>query len=133
MSDAFVLDSSAILAVLQAEPGQDQVLRVLPDALICAVNLAEIVSTLADRGMAAERAHRAAIRLGFSVAPLDEELARIASELRPTTRAAGLSLGVRCCLALGRQRRAIVLTADCAWSTVADAVGVRIRNIRPVA
>ena len=133
MSDAFVLDSSAILAVLQAEPGQDQVLRVLPDALICAVNLAEIVSTLADRGMAAERAHLAAIRLGFSVAPLDEELARIAGELRPTTRAAGLSLGDRCCLALGRQRRAIVLTADRAWSTVADAVGVRIRNIRPIA
>ena len=133
MSDAFVLDSSAILAVLQAEAGQDQVLRVLPDALICAVNLAEIVSTLVDRGMAAERAHLAAMRLGFSVAPLDEELARIASELRPTTRAAGLSLGDRCCLALGRQRRAIVLTADRAWSTVADAVGVRIRNIRPVA
>ncbi len=58
MSDA-VLDASAVLALLLAEPGADQVAATLPGALLSAVNLAEIITKLCERGMPAAQAHRA--------------------------------------------------------------------------
>ena len=38
--------------------------------------------------------------------------------LRRTTREQGLSLGDRACLALARRERALVLTADRAWTAL---------------
>lgn len=116
MSEPVVLDSSAILAVINGEPGQETVIPALLDAVVCAVNLAEVVGVLADRGMPADRAYRSATTLGFAVVPLDERRARAAGAMRPLTRSLGLSLGGRCCLALGQQRAATVLTTDSAWS-----------------
>jgi ribonuclease VapC len=133
MSDAVVLDASAVLALMNAEAGQEEVAGVLPDALLGAVNLAEVVSKLAERGMPAEEAYADAMALGMRAAPLDATLARVAGSLRPLTRAAGLSLGDRCCLALAQQRGAVAMTADHAWLSIADAVGVRVRAIRSTA
>jgi ribonuclease VapC len=130
MSDAVVLDASAVLALMNAEAGQEEVAHVLPDALLGAVNLAEVVSKLAERGMPADEAYADAMALGMRVAPLDAMLARVAGSLRPLTRAAGLSLADRCCLALAQQRGAVAMTADRAWLSIADAVGVRVRAIR---
>ena len=130
MSEPIVLDTSAILAVLNGEPGQEAVIPALLDAVVCAVNLAEVVGVLADRGMPAEAAYRSATRLGFTVVPLDERRAHAAGALRPLTRSLGLSLGDRCCLALGQQHAATVLTTDGAWSRLPEKLGIRIRNIR---
>ena len=131
MSETVVLDASAILAVINAEPGQDQVISILPYALVSAVNLSEVVAKLSDRGMPADRAYAGAMKLGFAVVPFDAALARAAGALRPMTRAAGLSLADRCCLALGQQRSAAILTTDRVWSRFGDVLGVRVRNIRP--
>ena len=130
MSEPVVLDSSAILAVINGEPGQETVIPALLDAVVCAVNLAEVVGVLADRGMPADRAYRSATTLGFAVVPLDERRARAAGAMRPLTRSLGLSLGDRCCLALGQQRAATVLTTDSAWSQLPEELGIRTRNIR---
>lgn len=50
--------------------------------------------------------------------------------MRPLTDRAGLSLGDRFCLALGRRLRAPVLTADRQWALIADDVGVKVELIR---
>ena len=130
MSEPVVLDTSAILAVINGEPGQDAVIPTLLDAVVCAVNLAEVVGVLAVRGMPADRAYRAATALGFTVIPLDDRRACAAGAMRTLTRSLGLSLGDRCCLALGQQRAATVFTTDSAWSHLPAELGIRIRNIR---
>ena len=113
MSDV-VLDASALLALLQDEPGAERVLESLPGALISSVNFSEVVAKLAELGMP-ETDIRLALTLGLEVAPFDEALAVAAGTLRPATRSAGLSLGDRACLALARARSLPALTTDRAW------------------
>jgi ribonuclease VapC len=130
MNEAVVLDASALIALMDAEPGQEAVAAVLPGARMSAVNLAEVVSKLAERGMPATDAHADALALGIDVAPFDADLALDVGVLRPSSRAAGLSLGDRCCLALARRHRAAALTTEARWAQIAQAAGVTIHNIR---
>ncbi|MBN9541896.1 MAG: type II toxin-antitoxin system VapC family toxin [Alphaproteobacteria bacterium] len=114
MSDV-VLDSSAVLALLAGEPGADLVKDALPGALLSAVNLAEIVAKLTERGMPAAEAASLIDAIGIEVVAFDALQAVRSGALRPSTRAAGLSLGDRACLALADARALPVLTADNAW------------------
>lgn len=125
-----VLDASAVLALLQREPGAEVVMEALPGALLSTVNLGEVVTKLVERGMEAVLAYRSILALRPHLMPLDAATAADAGALRPMTRRAGLSLGDRCCLALARQQGAVVLTTERAWSSIAAAAGVRVRNIR---
>lgn len=131
MSEAAVLDASAVLALMHGERGQEVVARVLPGALLGAVNLAEVITKLVERGMPAERARAGVLALGVDVVAFDADLAVLAGELRAATRVAGLSLGDRCCLALARRRDTPVLTTEVSWEAVAAGAGVTVRNIRP--
>lgn len=125
-----VLDASAILALMRRDPGADIVAAALPGALLGMVNLAEVVTKLCERGVTAEIARQAVASLGVRIAEFTEEQAHLVGELRPLTRAAGLSLGDRACLALGKISGATVLTTDVIWQHVVDAVGVDIQFIR---
>ena len=116
MSKRYVLDASALLCVLQTEPGADRVVEALSDAVIGAVNFSEVVAKLSERGGAPESIDAALGALDLSVLPFDRELAEIAGHLRKQTRDRGLSLGDRACLALGIQRKAVVLTCDTGWA-----------------
>ena len=131
MSDVVVLDASAMLALINEEPGHEAVEAVMPGALLSSVNLAEVVSKLAERGMPAERAQAVTLALGPRIVDFDATLAEISGRLRPLTRASGLSLGDRCCLALAKHRGAVAFTTERVWVEIADAVGVSVRNIRP--
>ncbi len=51
MTDAVVLDSSAILTLLNEEPGATKVEAVLDRAIVGAVNLAEVASKLGEKGL----------------------------------------------------------------------------------
>ncbi|SOE00420.1 type II toxin-antitoxin system VapC family toxin [Caenispirillum bisanense] len=130
MSDV-VLDASALLALLDREPGYEAVAAVMPGALLSTVNLSEVLGKLVDRGVPVAVAARVAEAVGATVVDLDTETAVEAAALRQATRGAGLSLGDRACLALARQRGLPALTTDAAWERVASAVGVDVRNIRP--
>lgn len=117
-----VLDASAFLAYLLGEPGGEEVRDALAGgAVISAVNWAEVLSKLADAGIepgeAAARLARERVLPGLvSVAPFDAEHALEAARLRPLTRSAGLSLGDRACLALGRLAGLDVLTSEASWA-----------------
>jgi ribonuclease VapC len=62
------------------------------------------------------------------IVPFSERQARLTAELLPQTRALGLSLGDRACLALAIERELPVLTTDKGWKALR--VGVEIRLIR---
>jgi PIN domain nuclease of toxin-antitoxin system len=126
MSDA-VLDSSAILALLFGEPGEEKVRAKLPGALLSAVNCAEIVSKLCERGMPAFEARAAIEALGVEVIDFGIDQACAVGELRNRTCAVGLSLGDRACLALARERKVTAITADVAWAKLA---GFEVELIR---
>ena len=128
---AWILDASALLALLQQEPGRERVAGAIADgAIISAVNLSEVVAKLADSGTpeAGIRAKIDALRL--DVAPFNGVDAFAAGLLRPATRAAGLSLGDRACIALGRRSGLPVLTADIAWTSLDLGPGVEITALR---
>ena len=126
-----VLDASAVLALLNKESGHEQVLAVLPIAAIGTVNLTEVISKLCERGVPSDAAMEAVQCLGVEVVPHSLEHALRAGELRPITKAFGLSLGDRACLALGRERSATVITAERHWDERVETVaGVRIQRIR---
>lgn len=114
-----VLDASAMLALLQDEPGADVVASHLRRALMCTVNHSEVVAKLADAGMP-EAAIREALNLPLRLVEFDEALSVRAGMLRPTTRTFGLSLGDRACLALALERGVAALTAEAAWADVPD-------------
>jgi ribonuclease VapC len=113
-----VFDASALLAMLNGERGADRVAALLPGAVIGAVNLSEVVSKLAERGMPAHSIRAALEALDLDVHPFDADMAYAAGELRRTTRARGLSFGDRACLALAARLRAVAITTDRSWSGV---------------
>lgn len=119
-----VLDASAVLAVLLGEPGADRVAPHLNRAILSAVNYSEVLAKAARLGGSVAAAQRHVDRHPFRVIPFDAELAGLAAVLVPGTRAAGLSLGDRACLALGLHRGCEVLTADRAWAALDLAVPV---------
>ena len=126
----FVLDASALLAVFNDEPGAEQVIDVLDDAVISSVNLAEVAAGLVAKGKSESQA-RAAIRAAdCAVADADVEMGLDAGFLRRLTQPAGLSLGDRFCLAQGRRLGAPVMTADQNWLRIADVCDVTVRLIR---
>ena len=123
-----VVDASALLALLNAEPGADRVAEAMPSAAVSAVNLSEVVAKLAEEGVPEAPLRRALDGLGLDVHPFDTAAAWETGLLRPRTRALGLSLGDRACLALGRALRRPVLTADWVWKKAR--VGVEILTVR---
>lgn len=123
---AFVLDSSAVMAVMFGEPGQERVVATLPGALLSTVNLSEIIAKLTLRGVTAQDAESAIRRLGVDCVDFSAAHARIAGDLRALTKSAGLSLGDRACLALAQERQAEVLTADRAWGAIDMPVTVSV-------
>ncbi len=125
-----MFDSSAVLALIFDEPGAQLAAQLMgeDDALISSVNLAEVLGKLMDKGLSAADVAAIARQLPLRVMPFTAEQAQAAGALRPGTRALGLSLGGRCCLALAQQYPdASVVTADRPW---AGLPGLRITLVR---
>ena len=124
----YVLDASAVLTLLNQEPGEDRVERILADSVISAVNYCEVLGKLIDAGMPEGAARESVDLLGIEVINFNADLAHIAATLRPVTKQFGLSLGDRSCLALGLTRRHTVVTAERKWGQLQ--IGVNIDVIR---
>ncbi|SEP05674.1 PIN domain nuclease, a component of toxin-antitoxin system (PIN domain) [Methylobacterium sp. ap11] len=127
---AFVLDASALLALLLDEPGADRVKAVLDGAAMGAVNWAEVVSHYAKLGAARTDIEAMLRPLPIRVVPADRDLSVSAGMLRPITLPLGLSLGDRYCLALAKREAATALTAERRWCDIAAAAAVEVESIR---
>jgi PIN domain nuclease of toxin-antitoxin system len=123
-----VVDSSVVLAVVYSEVGWEAAVEFLEDAIVSAVNAAEVQSKLVLNGMPSELAWRTVINAVPQVAEFDDEQARVAGDLILKTKEFGLSLGDRACLALGIVLGVPVCTTDRAWKSLK--VGVKIHVIR---
>ncbi len=123
-----VIDASALLALLNTEPGADTVIEALPGGIISAVNLSEVVAKLCEVGVPEKKIRQALQPLGLEVILFDEEQSYQAGLLRTSTKGRGISLGDRACLNLAKMLGVAALTADRAWSELK--VGVAIKIIR---
>ena len=128
MNAGIVLDTSAVLALLQGEPGGETVAAVMANARLGAANLTEAITRMIDRGIAADAAWAAIEGLALHIDPVDANLAIRAAALRGPTRSRGLSLGDRLCLALAQRLAVPVYTADRAWAGLD--IGIDIQFIR---
>jgi PIN domain nuclease of toxin-antitoxin system len=125
----FALDASALLAFLFGESGHAAVAEVIDDCGLSAVNLAEVISRFARDGHDPELVYRQIAGSGITIVPFFGEDAALAAGLAPLTRALGLSLGDRACLALALRQGVTAITADQAWSRLDLPIQVQI--IRP--
>lgn len=124
----YVLDASAVLALLNQETGKERVEAVLADSCISTVNYCEVLGKLIDAGMSEGDARESVELLNVEVVGFDVDLARLAAVLRPTTKKLGLSLGDRSCLALALARRNTAVTTERVWPKLK--IGVKIELIR---
>jgi PIN domain nuclease of toxin-antitoxin system len=124
-----VLDASAVLALLNKEPGADKLtLELLSNATSSTVNLAEVQTKLVSRGVDPDEAWENTLSPIREAMPFTEEQAKIAGSLVAQTRLLGLSMGDRACLALGIVLSAPIYTADRSWKNLK--LGVRVHVIR---
>lgn len=128
----YVLDASAVLAYLNRESGWERVEALMLGAPchLLSVNLAEVLTRLADWQVPVEQALPLLRGMEIGLTVFDEALALGAAQLRAPTRALGLSLGDRACLALAKQLDAVAVTADRPWRHLDPAQGIRIECIR---
>ncbi|WP_009633120.1 type II toxin-antitoxin system VapC family toxin [Synechocystis sp. PCC 7509] len=123
----YVLDASAILALLNNEPGADIVQAVLNNetCIMSAVNWSEVAKKLSDKGLAIEPVAQTLKGLGLEFQNFDYNQAVATASLQ----APALSLGDRACLSLAQLLGFVALSGDRLWQTYN--LGISIQLIRP--
>jgi PIN domain nuclease of toxin-antitoxin system len=86
------------------------------------------IGKLIDAGVPDAVARDTVDLLNIEIVDFDAKQAVQAASLRNTTKRFGLSLGDRCCLALGTARKATILTSERTWSKLR--IGLRVKVIR---
>jgi PIN domain nuclease of toxin-antitoxin system len=135
VKEQFVLDASALLSILQNEPGQERVNRILDRSRIHAINVAEVIGRLIHVGMPAENAFAVLRDLHLEI---DEAFGAAQAEfcgaLLGTSRDLGLSLGDCVCITMAAWLGAVAVTSDQSWKrldgTVFRSETIRVEMIR---
>ena len=129
MSD-FVLDASAVIALLRDEPGAEVVRQTMKQAHLGVINAGEVAQCLLNDGWSLPEIEETIYALDVRIRTLRIDLVLAAAEIRELGRKRGLSQADCLCLALAKRTGAIALTADRKWLEVAKAVGVEVQVIR---
>jgi len=122
------LDASALLAFLLRERGHLKVREVLWESCMSTVNFSEVLACFGRAGQDVPLIVKNLLAMPVELVEFTTEQATIAAGLAQMTRAAGLSLGDRACLALARERRIPAMTADRAWSRLQ--LGIEVQTVR---
>lgn len=128
----YVMDASAILALMQAEKGWevvDDLIREQQCVASC-VNIAEVGTRMIDKGLAPSQLERTLKELDIQPVDFDLEQSTLCAELRLSTKFAGLSLGDRACLALTKLMGGTAVTSDRAWLDIAEVTQINVKMIR---
>jgi ribonuclease VapC len=127
-SRRYVLDSSAVIALVRREPGWETVNAALENSVISAVNLTESITKLIRQGGEPRLVERLLGALDLEVIAWDEELAWAGRDLCPLAWTNGLSFADRACLTLARHMGLSAMTADLEWKKPDH--GVRVSLFR---
>ena len=129
-----VLDASALLAFAFNEAGGEAIPEALQDkstrVVMSAVNWSEFIQKCLQKSVSIDGVLDELTAEGLRVLPVDAALADAAARLWADTKAKGLSLGDRMCLALGASLNATVWTTDKAWASVQAKVKCQIHCLR---
>ena len=123
-SNAFVFDSSAIIALLQQEEGSEIVANSMKGGIMSSLNYSEVVAVLA-RKMPRETIVTLLAKLISEIVPFDEDQAVEVGIFYRKTKSAGLSMGDRACITPAKLPKIPVLTADKEWAKLN--LGVEIK------
>lgn len=111
-----ILDASALIALLGDENGCEVVEDLLPYAIMSSVNIAEVARFLVSASeMEIDTIKEVIDHLVPSTVPFDNTHAYLTANIISQTKALGLSLGDRACLALAISTGYPVYTADKIW------------------
>jgi ribonuclease VapC len=122
MSTKYILDASALLALLQNEAGAKLVAEHLSASAISTVNLAETASVLNRLGMPENEIHKLFQELDIETLSYERNTAIATGGIKTATSKYGLSLGDRACLATAKEHQCVALTADKAWLSLDDKI-----------
>lgn len=125
---ARVVDASALLAMLHAEPGGELVQEAVDQGTMSTVNWSEVCQRALGRGVEVGGLRSDVESLGLEIVAFTVDDAERAATLWPTTRHLGLSFGDRACLALAYRLGLTALTADRGWLDLD--LGVHVEAIR---
>ena len=124
----YVLDSSAVIALVRREQGWERVNAALQHSVISAITLTESMTKLIRRGGESRLVERLLRALGLEVIPWDEELAWASRDLCPLAWTNGISFADRACLTLARHLDLTAMTGDAEWKKPSH--GVRVSLFR---
>lgn len=125
----YVLDASALMAVILEEPGADVVLGAERDSEINILNVGEVMTSVVERGGDPMRVYALINQLRLRVRAYREYHAIEGAKIRPLTRRLGLGIGDRTCLVQGISSNRPVLTGDRKWLELD--LPVEVHLIRP--
>lgn len=124
----YVFDASAILAMLQQEPGSEDATSLLSEGCITSANLSEVIAKLTQKSVPRHIVDDVIEKLGLPVLDISEQIGRRAGFLIAETQPLGLSLGDRLCLAAALENDLKAVTADRSWLNVQN--GQNVISIR---
>ena len=124
----YVLDASALVALIRRETAWELVQSYVPEAAVSAINFAETVYILRRRGMPLDAVRDVLDPLFPVPHPYDREQAYATAAFVEGTRGQGLSFADCACLALAHIRGAEAVTAEHRWDKLE--LDVAIRRIR---
>jgi ribonuclease VapC len=125
----YILDSTALIALVGLESGSQQVANLLESSAVSAVNLAETANKLLEKGFSEAEVRASLAKLELRVEDWTEDMAYQSAEFTQFNKSHGLSLGDRACLTLAKQLRATAVTSDRAWRRI-PSLGVRVMMFR---
>lgn len=114
----YILDTSAIMAILLGEPGQDLAAQRGIESSVSSVNLAEILAKCVEKEVPTAVAREYMGGSGIRIVAFDAEMALEAGELFKSAKKGVLSLGDRACIATAMVTGGTAITADRVWTTL---------------
>jgi PIN domain nuclease of toxin-antitoxin system len=114
----YILDASAVLALINKEVGWEKVYDVFSDSYFCSVNLSEVVAKLVDINLPEAEITKIIKHLNLKLISFNYSIALRAGLLKSITKTKGLSLGDRACIATAIVKKLPILTADKIWKEI---------------
>ena len=125
----YILDSTALIALVGLEPGSQRVGGLLDNSAVSAVNLAETANKLLEKGFSQEEVRQSLAKLDLKVEDWSEAMAYRSVQFTRFNKSHGLSLGDRACLTLAKHFQATAVTSDRTWRRL-PSLDVRIMILR---